>query len=109
MSSRALLALVLLPLAMLVAQRKTAAEPEAALFVDPTPFGPTNVSFPWFAAYSPDGKWVGYSDGYSPYVEIWDAAKTVRALPTEGKARHGTHRVAFASDSKALAYVDAER
>src|SRR5262245_15390393 len=83
--------------------------PEVSLYGDPVAFGPVNVAFPWFAAFSPDGKWVGFSDGYSPYVEIWDASKGVRAWPTDGKARRGTHRVSFSAKSDAMAYVDGAR
>lgn len=82
---------------------------ESPLFGDPTPFGPANVSFPWFAAFSPDGRWVGFTDGHTPYVEIWNVAKGVRAWPTDGKARSGTHRVAFSADSSRMAFVDGER
>jgi hypothetical protein len=82
---------------------------ERPLYGDPTPFGPANVSFPWFAAFSPDGRWVGFTDGHSPYVEVWDVAKGTRAWPTDGKARRGTHRVSFSADSSRMAFVDGER
>lgn len=83
-------------------------EPEP-LYVDPVPFGPENVSFPWSASFSPDGRWVGFSDGESAYVEVWDAAKNRRVWPTDGKKRAGTHRVAFSKDSKEVAFSDGER
>jgi hypothetical protein len=82
---------------------------EAPLFGEPAPFGPANVSFPWFAAYSPDGRWVAFADGHAPYVEVWDVAKGARVWPTDGKSRASTHRVAFTADSAKLAFVDGER
>ena len=82
---------------------------ESALYGDPTPFGPANVSFPWAATFSPDGRWVGFADGHAPYVEVWDVAKAARAWPTDGKARKATHRPAFAPDSTRMAFVDGER
>ena len=84
------------------------AQEERPLYGEPEAFGPENVAFPWFAAFSPDGRWVGFSDGETPYVEVWDAAKNKRAWPTDGKARRGTHRVSFSADSKQLAFVDGE-
>jgi hypothetical protein len=82
----------------------TAAEP--ALDGNPTPFGPANVSFPWFAAFSPDGKWVGFADGHAPYVEGWDVAERKGAWPTDGKARAATtHRVTFSADSARVGVV----
>jgi hypothetical protein len=85
------------------------AEDLPALYGDPVAFGPENVAFPWFADFSPDGRWVGLSDGYSPYVEIWEVSKGTRAWPTDGKARRGTHRVSFSADSSQMAFVDGER
>src|SRR5262245_41140815 len=83
--------------------------PAAERYVDPVAFGPANVAFPWHAAFSPDGKWVGFSDGYTSYVEIWDVAKGARVWPTDGVARRSTHRVAFSPASDAMAFVDGER
>src|SRR5687768_15098063 len=77
----------------------------SALYGDPAPFGPANVSFPWFAAFSPDGRWVGFADGHTPYVEVWDVAKGTRAWPADGKSRRGTHRVSFSADSTRMAFV----
>jgi hypothetical protein len=85
-----------------------AGEDPAPLYVDPVAFGPQNVSFPWFATFSPDGKWVAFSDGHSAYVEIWDAAKNVRVWPTDGKSRTGTHRVVFSGDGSEVAFGDGE-
>jgi WD40 repeat protein len=81
----------------------------APIYGDPAPFGPAHVSFPWAAEWSPDGRWIAFSDGYTAYVEVWDVASNERAWPRDGKARSGTHRPAFSADSKRVAFVDGER
>ena len=101
------LAFLLVASALAAPSRARAAE-ERALYAEPAPFGPKQVAFPWFAAFSPDGKWVAFSDGYTPYVEVWDVAKNARVWPTDGKSRVGTHRVAFSADSKEVAFGDGE-
>ncbi len=78
------------------------------LYVLRSSFGPRNVSFPWHAAFSPDGRWVGVSDGYNGKLAVYDAATGQQAWPTEGAGAPASHRVTFSNDSRRMASVQGQ-
>jgi WD40 repeat protein len=85
-------------------EAKTAAEVPFRPYVVEGAVGPSNVSFPWHVAFSPDGRWIAFADGHAGTLSIVDAKTGVEAWP-RGKGVLSPKRVAFARDSRRLAAV----